>query len=175
MDYSRPNSVTYSTTSSSSTTSPQSSAFDNYNRGFPERLFHGCLFELCGILFATPLGMWLTGESVTDMAIVAAVISFIAITWNIIYNWFFDRLQKRWGFDRHMGIRVIHACVFELGLIVLAVPFIAWWIDSSLLYAFIVDIGFILFFLPYTFVYNLVYDKIRLRIMRRKAKTQRSL
>ena len=33
--------------------------------------------------------------------------------------------------------------------------------------AFLLEMGLIAFFLPYTYVYNLVYDKVRERLVRR--------
>ncbi len=138
-----------------------------YDRTLRERIFHGVLFEILAIGIATPLASWLTGESLMDMGVLSAIISFIAIVWNMFFNWVFDQLQKRLQFERNVAIRILHACVFELGLIVLAVPFIAWWIDASLIRAFVIDIGLILFFLPYSFLFNLAYDHLRARIIRR--------
>jgi uncharacterized membrane protein len=39
----------------------------------------------------------------------------------------------------------------------------AWMLDISLLQAFMVEIGFFLFFLPYTVIYNWMYDTLRAR------------
>ncbi|RYF40467.1 MAG: hypothetical protein EOO27_47640, partial [Comamonadaceae bacterium] len=63
---------------------------------------------------------------------------------------------------------------FEVGLIFMAVPFVAWWLDVTLWHALVVDIGLVLFYLPYTFVYNLVYDTVRARVMARRAARQAS-
>ncbi|MCF9009917.1 PACE efflux transporter, partial [Pseudomonas carnis] len=57
--------------------------------------------------------------------------------------------------------RVLHALLFEGGLILLAVPLIAALMKISLLEAFILDIGVLLFFLPYTYVYHWGYDVLR--------------
>lgn len=137
-----------------------------YERSIKERIFHGVLFEILAIGIAAPLAAWLTGESLASMGVLSAVISLMAISWNMAFNWLFDTLQKRYGFERNIGVRILHACAFEIGLIIMAVPFIAWWINASLLHAFIVDIGLILFFLPYTFFFNLSYDKLRVAVIR---------
>lgn len=139
-----------------------------YKRSITERIFHGVLFEILAIGMATPLAAWLTGESLTAMGVLSAVISLMAIAWNMFFNWLFDLLQQRMQFERNMWIRVLHACAFEVGLIILAVPFIAWWIDTTLLRAFTIDIGLILFFLPYSFLFNLCYDKVKTGIMRQR-------
>lgn len=137
----------------------------DYERTIKERIFHGVLFEILAIGIATPLASWLTGEPLVTMGILSAVISLMAISWNMLFNWIFDQLQQKWQFERSIGIRILHSCAFELGLIIMAVPFIAWWINSTLIHAFILDIGLILFFLPYSFVFNLCYDKLRVRVI----------
>jgi uncharacterized membrane protein len=48
------------------------------------------------------------------------------------------------------------------------VPLAAWWLGISLWAAFLLDIGIVLFFLPYTFLYNLAYDRLRVRVINRQ-------
>src|SRR5690554_64028 len=139
-----------------------------YDRSVKERLFHGVLFEVLAIGIATPLAAWLTGKSLTTMGILSAVISLMALIWNMTFNWLFDTLQRRYQFERGIGMRIIHACAFEIGLVIMAVPFIAWWIDATLWHALVIDIGLILFFLPYTFFFNLFYDKARVSVLRQR-------
>lgn len=45
----------------------------------------------------------------------------------------------------------------------LLVPLGAAWLGVSLLEALMLDIGLMLFFLPYTFCFNLAYDLLRAR------------
>ncbi len=139
-----------------------------YNRSIKERIFHGLLFEMLAILLATPIAAWLTNQSLSHMGILSAVISFIALIWNMLFNWGFDQIQMRLQFKRNLFIRMAHACMFEIGLIVFSVPFIAWWINTSMLHALILDIGLILFFLPYSFFFNLIYDRTRARILNKR-------
>ena len=46
-----------------------------------------------------------------------------------------------------------------------SVPLIAWWLQVSLMQALILDLGVLLFFLPYTYVYHWVYDVVRERML----------
>ncbi|HUG57111.1 MAG TPA: multidrug/biocide efflux PACE transporter [Candidimonas sp.] len=140
-----------------------------YNRSLAERMLHATLFEILAIGISAPLAAWLTGESPASMGLLSAVVATMALIWNIIYNWLFDRLQKRMLFERTVLVRIAHACGFEAGLLIAAVPFVAWWLNVTLWYALAVDIGLVLFYLPYTFFYNLGYDKIRQAIMLRRA------
>lgn len=148
-----------------------STDLSQYQRSLKERIFHAALFEGFGILFATPLAMWITGKSALSMAALSAVISAIAMLWNMLFNWLFDRLQHRYGFERGFWIRILHSCIFELGLIILVVPLVAWWVNTSLWHALVLDIGLILFFLPYAFFYNLIYDTIRKKVVRTRTLT----
>lgn len=155
-------------TSSSSSTNASTQELALYDRSLKERIFHATLFEIFGVIFATPLAMWLTGKTMFSMAALSAVISGIAMLWNMLFNWLFDRLQVRYGFHRSIWVRILHACCFEVGLIIMVVPLVAWWVNTSLWHALVVDTGLVLFFLPYSFFYNLLYDVIRGRIMKNR-------
>lgn len=146
-----------------------------YRRSWLERIFHAFTFEVLAIGISAPLAAWLTGKSILDMGVLTAVVAAMALAWNIVYNLGFDRLQRRYGFDRTIVVRVMHASGFEVGLIFMAVPFVAWWLNVTLWHALVVDIGLVLFYLPYTFFYNLAYDNLRSRVMARRASRQAAL
>jgi uncharacterized membrane protein len=137
----------------------------NYKRGLVERLFHALLFEALAIGISTPVAAWLTGQSLVSMGLLTAVIATMAMLWNMVYNWFFDKAQKRYKFDRTLRVRAIHAVVFELVLIITTIPVIAWWLNTTLWHALLLDIGLVLFYLPYAFCFNLGYDKLRQKII----------
>jgi uncharacterized membrane protein len=59
-----------------------------------------------------------------------------------------------------MALRVAHAVLFELGLLIVLMPFIAWYLGVSLMQALVMDISFALFYLVYAFFFNLAYDRI---------------
>lgn len=136
-----------------------------HHRSLSERVFHALAFEILAIGISSPLAAWITGRPTLSMGVLTAVIATIAVAWNMLYNGLFDRLQARLGFDRTYRVRVVHACGFEGGLILIAIPFVAWWLDVSLWQALILDIGFVLFYLPYGFLFNLGYDKIRQKLV----------
>jgi uncharacterized membrane protein len=105
------------------------------------------------------------------MGLLTIMISTIAMLWNMVFNALFDRLQLRLGFHRTVAVRVAHAVGFEIGLVLAVVPLAAWWLGISLWTAFLLDIGIVLFFLPYTFFYNLAYDSLRVRVINRTTRT----
>lgn len=128
-----------------------------------ERIGHALAFELIALAICAPLFSWLMGTSVSAMGTLTLAISLIAMLWNVVYNALFDRLQRRVGFTRNFVVRMMHALAFELGLILIAVPLAAGWLSISLWRAFVLDLGFLMFFLPYTVVFNWVYDTLRAR------------
>jgi len=132
-----------------------------------ERFFHALGFEVLAIAICAPLGAWLLGYPLAHMGALTLMISLIAMAWNMVFNAVFDAAQRRLGFSRTLAMRVVHAVVFEIGLIVVVVPLAAWWLGIGLWEAFVLDIGIVLFFLPYTFVFNWTYDHVRARLVAR--------
>jgi len=141
-------------------------------RSFKERVLHATLFEVIAVVVCAPLLAWAMGKSLAHMGALTLMFSAIAMLWNMIFNVLFDAAQRRMGFKRGLWARISHALLFEAGLILVLVPLAAWWLSISLLAAFFLDIGLILFFLPYTLGYNWAYDSLRERhFSRRQAST----
>lgn len=130
-------------------------------KSFTERVFQALGFEGLALLICTPLLVWITGRPALEMGAVTLGISLLALSWNVVFNSLFDRLKTRLQLANGSWTRVLHALLFEGGLILLAVPLIAALMKISLLEAFILDIGVLLFFLPYTYVYHWGYDVLR--------------
>ncbi len=143
-----------------------------------ERCGHALLFEVFALFLCAPFIAWITGQSIVQAGILTLLISLIAMLWNIVFNsafdWFERRRDRQDGlylrkYHRTLAVRILHACTFEIGLVLLVIPLIAWWLQISLLKAFWFDIGMVLFFLPYTFVYNWIYDNVRERVLSRRS------
>ncbi|WP_085724312.1 multidrug/biocide efflux PACE transporter [Pseudomonas sp. R37(2017)] len=140
------------------------------NKSIVERIFQAIGFELLAILICTPLLAWIMDKPMLDMGAVTLAMAVLALAWNVFFNGMFDRALKRLGIAHNAWVRVVHALMFEGGLVALGVPLIAWWLNISLWQAFVLDIGVLLFFLPYTYIYHWVYDVVRERmVMTRQA------
>ncbi|MGG2023834.1 multidrug/biocide efflux PACE transporter [Pseudomonas sp. S8] len=139
------------------------------NKSITERIFQAIGFECLAILICTPLLAWIMDKPLLDMGAVTVLIALLALAWNVLFNGLFDRALKRLNLGHNAWTRVIHALLFEGGLIVMGVPLIAWWLSVSLWQAFLLDIGVLLFFLPYTYVYHWGYDVVRERFVQRSA------
>jgi uncharacterized membrane protein len=141
----------------------------NANKTITERIFQAVGFELLAILICTPLLAWIMDKPMLEMGVVTVVIAALALAWNVVFNGLFDRVLERFNIVRNTWIRIVHALLFEGGLVAVGVPLIAWWLNISLWQAFLLDIGVLLFFLPYTYVYHWVYDVVRERLVLRES------
>ncbi|EHB1896681.1 multidrug/biocide efflux PACE transporter [Salmonella enterica subsp. enterica serovar Typhimurium] len=137
-------------------------------RSLPERIFHAVCFEGIATAILAPTTAWLMQRSVLEMGGLTILLATTAMIWNIIYNALFDRLWPAHQVRRTAKVRALHALGFESGFIVIGVSIVTWVLNVSLLQAFTLEIGFFLFFLPYTMLYNWAYDVLRQRIVTRR-------
>lgn len=119
------------------------------------------LYEALAIV-ATTVGLSaFSGEGLLASGGLAVATSAVAVVWNLAFNTAFEAWECRQAVrGRGLGRRVAHAVGFEGGLVALLVPLIAWWLDIGLLQALWMDLGLLVFFLAYTFVFNLAFDKV---------------
>lgn len=131
-------------------------------RSTRDRIRHTICFELFGLALATPLGTILFDHSAADIGAIALGSSLIATAWNFIYNLGFDTVMVRLrGTSRKtVPLRIVHALLFEGGLLVVLLPLIALYLGISLWEALQLDIAFAIFYLLYAFVFNWAYDLI---------------
>ncbi|HEU6443397.1 MAG TPA: PACE efflux transporter [Microvirga sp.] len=127
-----------------------------------DRIRHAISFELIGLALVTPLGAWAFGMPVGDIGVVGAGAATLATIWNYIYNLGFDAAMQRLtgSTQKSIPVRVLHAVLFEAGLLVVLMPLIAWYLGISLLQAFLMDVAFAVFYLVYAFMFNWVYDRV---------------
>lgn len=145
-------------------------------KSFGERILHAVGFEALAVLISAPVAAWLLNKSMFEMGTLAILLSTTAMVWNIIYNAIFDRFWPVSRVTRTFKVRVCHALGFESGFILIGLPIAAGWLGISLLNAFMLEIGFFLFFLPYTVAYNWLYDTLRQRVLNRKsARSEKTL
>ncbi|MBN3081701.1 multidrug/biocide efflux PACE transporter [Pectobacterium polaris] len=133
-----------------------------------ERVYHAVGFELIATMICAPTAAWLMNKSVFDMGALTIMLASVAMIWNMIYNTIFDRLWPADRVKRRLPVRIAHALGFEGGFILIGLPLAAWMLNVTLWQALMLEIGFFLFFLPYTVVYNWAYDTLRERIMNRR-------
>lgn len=127
-----------------------------------DRIRHAISFEVIGLLLITPLGAWVFGLPMAEMGVVGVGGATIATAWNYVYNIGFDlALRRLTGRTvKSLGARVVHALLFEAGLLTVLMPFIAWYLDVGLLEAFLMDVSLALFYVVYAFLFNWAYDRL---------------
>ncbi|MBW5810764.1 multidrug/biocide efflux PACE transporter [Yersinia kristensenii] len=131
-----------------------------------ERVIHAIGFEVIAVAICAPVGAWLLDRSILQMGTLAILLSSVAMLWNIIYNSLFDYFWPVSRVAKTLRVRALHALGFESGFILIGLPIAAGVLGVSLLQAFMLEVGFFLFFLPYTMFYNWAYDSLRGRIIR---------
>lgn len=139
---------------------------DVLKRNLPERIFHALCFEAIATAILAPTTAWLMQRSIIEMGGVTIMLATIAMVWNIIYNFGFDRFFPINRIVRTTRVRFLHALGFEFGFILIGVSILAVILGVTLLEAFTLEIGFFIFFLPYTIIYNWVYDILREKVIR---------
>ncbi|MDS9468031.1 PACE efflux transporter [Paracoccus sp. MBLB3053] len=127
-----------------------------------DRIRHALSFEILGLLLVTPLGALAFHMPFHEMGIVTLVSATVATGWNFVYNYLFDLVLRRVsGTTEKRGmVRVLHAILFELGLLAVLLPFIAWYLGLTIWQAFVMDIAFAIFYMLYAYVFNWAYDRI---------------
>ena len=130
-------------------------------QGAKRRILYVSLYELIAIAAATYGLALVTDAGAAHSSVIAVVSSVIAVLWNLAFNYLFERWESRQAVrGRSMARRVAHALCFEGGLVFILVPLFAWWFKVGLWQAFVMDIGLVVFFLCYTFVFNWGFDRV---------------
>jgi uncharacterized membrane protein len=127
-----------------------------------DRIRHAVSFEIIGILIATPLAAFAFHMHAGDSAVIVVGSATVAMLWNYVYNLGFDKALNRFaGTTLKSGpVRILHAVLFEIGLLLMLMPLIALYLGITLWQAFVMDLAFALFYMGYALVFNWAYDKV---------------
>ena len=127
-----------------------------------DRIRHALSFEILGILLATPLAAFAFHMHAGDSAVIVVGSATVAMVWNYLYNLIFDHAMTRFRGTtlKTAPIRVLHAVLFELGLLLMLMPLIALYLGITLWQAFVMDLAFALFYMGYALVFNWAYDRL---------------
>ena len=96
-------------------------------RSTANRILQALTFEAGGLLLITPLAAALLGKSLAEVGPVMLAATVIATLWTGIFNLGFDHalLRLRGTPEKTAGLRLLHAGLFELGLMAALVPIMA--------------------------------------------------
>lgn len=131
-------------------------------RSFPDRIRHTVMFELVGLALVIPGGAMLFNLPATHMGVIGVGSATVATLWNLVFNLGFDHAMLRFvGHTRKsLAQRVLHALLFEAGLLVLLLPPMAWYLGMGLWQTFVMDLAIVVFYVVYAFLFNLAYDRV---------------
>lgn len=139
----------------------QTDALGQKPKSLTERVIYAILFEVLGILISSPIAALVMKTGVTEMGVLTVTLAILALLWNVIFNYIFDRLLERRGLRKGTLMRVLHAGCFEFGLFACSIPLTMWYLDVGFVEAISLDIGLTGFYLVYTYLFSLIYDWLR--------------
>ena len=111
------------------------------------------------------LATYITGNGAGEMAGLALAISLIAMAWNYVYNYGYDKIYGADRSKRTTKTRILHGLGFELGLMTVTLPVLMWVLQLDFLTVLIMDIGLVIFFVLYAIAFNWAYDSIRAQLV----------
>ncbi len=130
-------------------------------QGIKRRIVHALSYEIILLAIFAPAVALIFHQDMLSSAALGITLSVMALVWNVIFNYFFERWERRQGFTkRQLKQRIYHAVFFEGGFMLVTVPVIAWFLNMSILHTIIVDIGMALCVMVYTFIFQICFDKL---------------
>ncbi len=132
-----------------------------------ERIFHAVLFEVGAVLVSILVIKLFGSHDTSSATFVSVLMAIIAMAWNFIFNWGFDKFFPGDRLERGVGLRIFHVILFEAGLLVATVPLIAYILEVTLWQAFMMDLSLTIAITIYAFIFNWAYDYIRVKVLAR--------
>lgn len=125
------------------------------------RLLYVLAYEAIGVCVATVGLTLLSGHGADSVGPLALICSLVAMAWNYVFNAGFEAWERRQVVKgRSFARRAAHALGFELGLVVMLTPVIAWLLGVTLYEALAYDAVLIGVFIAYTFIFNACFDRL---------------
>ena len=128
-----------------------------------DRIRHAILYETILLALFIPASSMLLHKSPDKIGIMGVSLSILAMVWNYIFNLGFDKTLRFMGrslYPRGFKLRMLHAFLFEAGMIIATIPAMMWWLQIGIWPALVLDIGFLLIIPIYTYGYNWLYDQL---------------
>jgi uncharacterized membrane protein len=125
------------------------------------RVLQALLYEAIAIAVVGPVLSFAFDKSPTSTFGLAVVLSTVALTWNYVFNWIFERWESRQSVrGRSFARRLAHGAGFEGGLVILLLPVMSLWLDISLTTAFLANLGLLVFFFFYAIAFTWCFDRV---------------
>lgn len=125
------------------------------------RVLQSVLYELLAVAFVGPVLSLAFGKPPGSTLVLAVLLSLIALSWNYVFNWVFERWEARQPVRGRSWLRrLAHGLGFEGGLTLILIPLMSFWLDISPLEAFVANLGLLVFFFVYAVVFTWAFDRV---------------
>ena len=130
-------------------------------QGKRRKIVHAVLFELFAVISVTLAFMVTTQHGVGRSGSLAIATSLVAMSWNMAYNVLFEKWEARQTkHGRSLKRRITHSIGFEIGLVILLLPLVSWWLDIGVWEALVLEVGLVVFFVVYGLLFNWYFDRL---------------
>lgn len=130
-----------------------------------ERVLQTLIFEIGGLLIATPLYSAVSGQTVTQSAGIILAVSIAVLLWSPFHNWLFDLAEwhctARVASARPHNLRLLHALSHEVSVLIVTLPLMLVLTGYNLGEALMVNFGLTALYTAYAYVFHIVYDRLR--------------
>lgn len=134
-------------------------------RSVKERIIQTLTFEAVGITLVAPSYAYFAGSSIGKGFALIALLSMVILVWAPIYNTLFDFIEHactgRPASDRPHNLRILHATLHEVSAVSMTCPILIWVGGHTLWGALSFNLGLTLTYTAYTYVFHIVYDRLR--------------
>ncbi len=128
-----------------------------------DRLRYTITFEASLMMILIPAGAVFFDKGLVDIGLLGIILALKAMLVNLVYNWVFDHVDaraNRISSDRSTIGRIVHAAGFETTLMITSLPIYIWWLNITLLQAFMTDVFITSLIVAYTYAFTLGYDRL---------------
>ena len=125
------------------------------------RIVQAVLYEAIAVAFVGPALSFIFDQPPSSAIALAVLMSVVALGWNYVFNAIFERWESGQEVKgRSFARRISHGIGFEGGLVLILVPIMAFWLQTSLLNAFVADLGILTFFFVYAVAFTWAFDRV---------------
>jgi len=130
-------------------------------QGKARKIVQAICYEVIAVACVAPALALMFDAGMAHSTVLSVLMSGVAMSWNMAFNWAFERWEARQAKRKRTVLRrILHALGFEGGLVVLLLPLVAYWLDVSLWAALLTNLALFAFFFVYAFVFQWGFDKV---------------
>ena len=125
------------------------------------KVLYAVSFETLGTLVGSLGLLVMTNASPSTSFVVSIIGATVALCWSYLFNTLFEAWEAHQTTKgRSFRRRSAHALLFEGGMVLMLIPFMAWWLGVGLIEATVYEAGLIALFLLYAYAFTWTFDRI---------------